>query len=285
MKTYFLREFQNIQYIVFFDNYDIQPESLLVCRWVTELLVGILNYSDDQFKFCYTFFLIQLNHFDPWTHCCSVTKSCPTLCEPMDCSTPGFPVLHYLPELAQTHVHWVSDANLPSHPLSPPFPPALNHRRVKSADLNGCTSASIRICPASRRRRSTTLGLWDGPKRFQPAQSLHLTNKSCAMCVLRHFRYVRLFVTLQTVACQAPLSMGFSRREYWSGSPCILPRDLPDPRIKPTKRPSSTKPGGLDLVLEQEPQIHQGSLGTHCYRNWPLIGVLINLRKTLIWGL
>ena len=38
--------------------------------------------------------------------CCSVAKSCPTLCSPMDCSTPGFSVLHYLPEFAQTHVHW-----------------------------------------------------------------------------------------------------------------------------------------------------------------------------------
>ena len=48
------------------------------------------------------------------------------LCDPMDCSTPGFPVHHQLPELAQTHVHWVSDAIQPSHPLSSPFPPALN---------------------------------------------------------------------------------------------------------------------------------------------------------------
>ena len=46
--------------------------------------------------------------------CCSVAKSCPTLCDPMACSTPGFPVLHYLPEFAQTHVHWVSDAIQPS---------------------------------------------------------------------------------------------------------------------------------------------------------------------------
>ena len=43
-----------------------------------------------------------------------------------DCSTPGFPVLHYLPAFAQTHVYWVSDAIQPSHPLSPPSPPALN---------------------------------------------------------------------------------------------------------------------------------------------------------------
>ena len=54
--------------------------------------------------------------------CCSVAKSCPTLCDPMDCSMPGFPVLHCLPEFAQTHVHWVSDANQPSHPLPPPSP-------------------------------------------------------------------------------------------------------------------------------------------------------------------
>ena len=42
--------------------------------------------------------------------CCSVTKSCPMPCNPMDCSMPGFSVLHYLAEFAQTHVHWVSDA-------------------------------------------------------------------------------------------------------------------------------------------------------------------------------
>ena len=48
------------------------------------------------------------------------------LCDPMDCSTPGFPVLHHHPEFAQTHVHWVGDAIQPSHPLSPPSPPALN---------------------------------------------------------------------------------------------------------------------------------------------------------------
>ena len=60
--------------------------------------------------------------------CCSVTKPCPTLCNAMDCSTPGFPVLYYLPEFAQTHVHWIGDAIQPSHPLSPPTtsPPAFN---------------------------------------------------------------------------------------------------------------------------------------------------------------
>ena len=51
--------------------------------------------------------------------CCSVTKSCSTLCNHVECSTPGFPVLHCLPEFAQTYVHWVSDTIEPSHPLSP----------------------------------------------------------------------------------------------------------------------------------------------------------------------
>ena len=60
------------------------------------------------------------------SHCYSVAKSCPTLCDPMDCSKPGFPVLHYLSEFAQTHVHWVGDAIQPSPPLSPPSLPALN---------------------------------------------------------------------------------------------------------------------------------------------------------------
>ena len=52
--------------------------------------------------------------------------SCPTLCNPMDCRTPGFPVHHQLLELAQTHVNWVSDAIQPSHPLLSPSPPTFN---------------------------------------------------------------------------------------------------------------------------------------------------------------
>ena len=56
----------------------------------------------------------------------SVTQSCPTLCDPMNHSTPGLPVHHQLPECTQTHVHWVGDAIQPSHPLSSPSPPALN---------------------------------------------------------------------------------------------------------------------------------------------------------------
>ena len=62
----------------------------------------------------------------------SFTQLCPTLCDPMDRSTPGLPVHHQLPEFTQTHVHWVGDAIQTSHPLSSPSPPALNHPQHQS---------------------------------------------------------------------------------------------------------------------------------------------------------
>ena len=61
----------------------------------------------------------------------SVAQSCLTLCNPMDCSTPGFPVNHHLPEFTQTHVHHVSDAIQPSHPLSFPSPPTFNLSSIR----------------------------------------------------------------------------------------------------------------------------------------------------------
>ena len=61
-----------------------------------------------------------------WIGCCSFTQSCPTLWDSMNCSMPGFPVLHYLLEFAQTHVHWVNDAIQPSHLPLPPSLPAFN---------------------------------------------------------------------------------------------------------------------------------------------------------------
>ena len=62
----------------------------------------------------------------------SVAQSCPTLCDPMNHSMPGLPVHHHLPELTQTHVHRVSDAIQPSHPLSFPFPPVPNPSQHQS---------------------------------------------------------------------------------------------------------------------------------------------------------
>ena len=74
-------------------------------NWETHYFI-IISYNSDQFR--------------------SVTQSCLTVCNPMDCSTPGLPIHHQLPELVQTHAHGVGDAIQPSHPLLSPSPPAFN---------------------------------------------------------------------------------------------------------------------------------------------------------------
>ena len=74
------------------------------------IINGPPSEGDNQFNCC----------------CCLIAHSCPTLCDPMNRSTPGLPVHHQFPEFTQTHVHRVSDAIQPSHPLSSPSPPAPN---------------------------------------------------------------------------------------------------------------------------------------------------------------
>ena len=76
-----------------------------------------LNSVDFYFDPIIIFLLLQFS---------SVAQLCPTLCNPMDCKTPGLPVYQQLLELAQTHVHRVGDAIQPSHPLLSPSPPALS---------------------------------------------------------------------------------------------------------------------------------------------------------------
>ena len=73
----------------------------------------------------------------------SVAQSCLTLCNPMDCSTPGFAVHHQLPELAQTHVHRVSDAIQPSYPLTSPSPPAFNLFQHQGLFRRVCSSHQV----------------------------------------------------------------------------------------------------------------------------------------------
>ena len=90
-----------------------------------------------------TFRCVYVKGFCATFCCCSVLKLCPALCYPIDCSMLGFRVLYHLPEFAQTHVHWVNDAIQPSHPLSPPFPPALN--LCQHQDLFQWTDASHQV--------------------------------------------------------------------------------------------------------------------------------------------
>ena len=87
----------------FFDSYEWGCYDILKNSFIKVLFTGTIN--------------IQFS---------SVTQSCPTLCDPMNSSTPGFPVHHQLPEFTQTQVHRVSDTIQPSHPLSSPSPPAPN---------------------------------------------------------------------------------------------------------------------------------------------------------------
>ena len=85
-------------------------------------------YSRQSYYFCTSEdnIFIQLNIYIYMKVKVSVTQLCAILCNSMHCSTPGFPVLHCLPEFGKTHVHWVRDAIKSSHPLSSPSPPALN---------------------------------------------------------------------------------------------------------------------------------------------------------------
>ena len=87
-------------------------------------LIYFLSNSNSFTEFCC--FLSSLIMNQSSVQFSSVAQSCPTLCDPMDCSMPGFPVHNQHPEYTQSHVHWVGDAIQPSHPLSTPSPPALN---------------------------------------------------------------------------------------------------------------------------------------------------------------
>ena len=100
----------------------------------------------------------------------SVTQSCPTICEPMNCSTPGLPVHHQLLEFTQNHVHWVGDAIQPSHPLSSPSSPVLNlshHQGLfkwlnSSHEVAKVLSFSLSINPSKEHPAPRTDLLQDG---------------------------------------------------------------------------------------------------------------------------
>ena len=98
--------------------------------WVTELNLFALKWWDwmtwSSFFECWDLSQIFHSPLLPHQSESEVAQSCPTLWDPMDYSTPGFPVHHQLLEFTQIHVHWVGDAIQPSHPLSSPSPPALN---------------------------------------------------------------------------------------------------------------------------------------------------------------
>ena len=90
-------------------------------------------------------------HFVPSDQIRSVSQSCPTLCDPMNCSTPGLPVHHQLPEFTQTHVHRVIDAIQPSHPLSSPSPLAPNPSQQNSDQIRSVAQSCPTLCDPMNR--------------------------------------------------------------------------------------------------------------------------------------
>ena len=83
--------------------------------------------------------------------------------------------------------------------------------------------------------------------------------------MLSRFSCVQLFLTLWTIACQAPLSMGFSRNEYWSGLPCPPPGDLPHPRIEPTSLTSPALAGRFFTIVSHGKPLQKTHLIKNCY--------------------
>ena len=127
-------------YLLLAPNYDLKCRSALITKYFLCHHFQLINYELCA-KFFFFFFDVGRYQFLWYWHRLSqyisvqfspVTQSCPTLCDPMNRSTPGLPVHHQLPEFTQTHVHQVSDAIQPSHPLSSPSPPAPNPSQHQS---------------------------------------------------------------------------------------------------------------------------------------------------------
>ena len=117
MKSYNPQKVSNhgkSMHVVFDRHIHILSQPFAFCMTWDKLLISSTRY--------YTTFSESLYQNYNSVQFSSVAQSYPTLCNPMDCSTPGLPVHQQLPELAQTHVHWVSDAIHPSPPLSSPSP-------------------------------------------------------------------------------------------------------------------------------------------------------------------
>ena len=119
----------------------------------------------------------------------SVAQSCPTLGNPMDCSTPGLPLHHQLPNLTQTHVHQVGDAIQPSHPLSSPSPPAfiLSQRVSSSHQVGKYWSFSFSISPSNEDSGLVSFWMdWLALLAVQVTLRSLLQHHSSKASVLRH---------------------------------------------------------------------------------------------------
>ena len=180
-------------------------------------------------------FLCCNSHFFSSVQFSSITQLCPTLCDPVDCGTPGLPVHHQLP-FTQTNVYRVGDAIQPSHPLSSPFPPAptpsqhpglfrwvSSSHQVANVRFAAAVAKSLQSCPTlcdpidGSPPGSSVPGILQA--RTLEWVAISFSNAWEWKVKVKSLSHVRLLATPWTAAYQAPPSMGFSRQEYWSGVP------------------------------------------------------------------
>ena len=166
--------------------------------------------------------MINPKYFWNWVYCCSAAKSS----EPMDCSTPGFPVPHHLPKFAQVYVHCIDDT-IQSGTMMIPWNPVYTVVIKSTAIQIRCTTL-----PEPRDMLLLSCILWL-PKffffffMFSSYVPTTLSGTEKVKWKLKLFSRVQLFGTPWTIK-----SMEFSRLEYWSGWPFPSP-DLPNPGIEP----------------------------------------------------
>ena len=162
---------------------------------------------------------------------CSVAQSCPTLCDPMGRSTPGLPVPHQLPELAQTHVHRVGDATQPSRPPSSPSPPALSLSQHQGFFSMNAPALDCQVCSelahSPRPRTLTiTLSVFISDSLFPPESAsracLHLCPPHPFLSPSFHLISLAASSKLLPSHCCFRLSASFSRSPLLSSFP--LPR-------------------------------------------------------------
>ena len=152
----------------------------------------------------------------------------------MNRSTPGLPVHHQLPEFTQTHVHRVSDAIQPSHPLSSPSPPVPSPSQHQS--LFQWVNSSHEVAKVLK-----SLFLFC----FSYCSSQYKSRTQYQSVCVQTFSFIKLFATLWIIVHQVLLSMEFSWQEYWNGLSFPSPGDLPDPVIEPSLLMSPALAGGF----------------------------------------
>ena len=188
-------------------------------------ILNNLNSNSNRLHYLYFFSFCSIRSSNRYNICIIIVAvqfawSCPTHCDPVNCSTPGVSVLHHLLEFAQIHVHWVSDATQPSHSLMPLFPLALNPSQNQGLFQWVCFC--IRWSKHWRPKYINSSKSSISKKQIMQSKNVCISHSVVSDSLIPW-----------TVTHQTPLSMEFSRQEYWSGLPFPSPGDLPHPVIEP----------------------------------------------------